>query len=337
MAVRLAVFVSVLSILLFPAPVPAQYFDSPGPYVSPGMSSVFGPGSDQTAALVPSGIPSRQAPYLTVGLRKYINSFTSKQFPDSPSSDNKNDPLSRLEFPWEQTFGVIKLGGYYNGIQVNFEGASTLFTYSGLKEQDSDWFDWNNPGQKIVFSEAQDFPRCWTFDTSVGYTMPCFPIVQWVLGYRAQQFRFTNTDGMQHSIWPEYDWGVLPGEGTNFSQFYKIPYFGGALYSQLPYNFVLRLGGDVGMVTGNSVDYHVRRIPAPRLDYETTSGICWHLNLAVEYRLRTFASASMAGDLISISTRGGHRLTQPGTDQSWDGSRVWSEQKFVEINVSIFY
>jgi hypothetical protein len=37
------------------------------------------------------------------------------------------DPISRLEWPWEQTFDVVKLGHNYPGVQVNFEGAATLF------------------------------------------------------------------------------------------------------------------------------------------------------------------------------------------------------------------
>jgi hypothetical protein len=129
-------------------------------------------------------------------------------------------------------------------VEVNFEGASTLFTNSGLKEQDSDWFDRNNPGQKIVFSEVQDFPRRWTFDTSVGYTMPCFPIVQWVLGYRAQQFRFTNTDGMQHSIWPWYDGGSCQVKEPISVNFIRFPI--SVEQSNLSYRTIL-FCGSVGM------------------------------------------------------------------------------------------
>ena len=161
-----------------------------------------------------SPIPSQAGTCLTLGLRKYINSFTSKQFPDAPGGIG-SDPLSRLEWPWEQIFGVVKLSSRYRGIQVNFDGAATLFPYSGLKSQDSDWLDPNNPGQKLVFSEANDFPRGWTFDTRIGYTIPAFSSIQWLLGYRAQQFRFTATDGMQHSLWEKYNWGLLPGAGTN--------------------------------------------------------------------------------------------------------------------------
>ena len=42
---------------------------------------------------------------LMVGLRKYFNSFTSWQF---PNFQGPQDPLSRLEYPWDQTFLAIR-------------------------------------------------------------------------------------------------------------------------------------------------------------------------------------------------------------------------------------
>ena len=93
----------------------------------------------------------------------------------------------------------------------------------------------------------------------------------------------------------------------------------------------MRVSGDVGYVTANNVDYHARRTPAPRVDYQTTRGTCWHLNVATEYRLKDFVSLALVGDFMSITTNGGHRLTQPGTDLSWDGAKVWSEQKYIEV------
>jgi hypothetical protein len=330
---RLVLLFAALVMLYAPAPACAQYSGALGLSGLPGMSSFFAGNG------IPSGsvIPRQEGFYLTAGLRKYVNSFTSKQFPSPPWSELRSDPESRLEFPWEQTFGVVKLGSIYKGIQVNFEGAATLFTYSGLKEQDSDWFDPNNTNQKIVFSEANDFPRCWTFDTSIGYRMPSFSSVQWLVGYRAQKFGFTNTDGFQTSLWEQYNWGAMPGEGTQFTQYYKIYYFGGAVYSQLPYSLFAKVSGDVGTVTANNVDYHVRRTPAPRFDYQATRGICWHLDIALEFRLKDFAKLGLVGDFMSITSNGGHHLTDPVTDESWDGAKVWSEQKYIELNGTLIF
>lgn len=334
---RFTLFIVFLAVLSAPALVSAQYSGTSGLSGLSSTSSFFGQGNDQTSMPLASVIPSQEGIHVTLGLRKYINSFSSNQFPDPPWGGIGSDPLSRLEWPWEQIFDVIKLRYTYRGIQVNIEGAATLFTHSRLKSQDSDWFDPNNPGQKIVFSDAQDFPRCWTFDTGIGYTIPAFPSLQCLMGYRAQQFCFTATNGMQRSLWAKYDWGPLPGAGTEFSQYYKIYYFGGALSSWLPYNLFVRVSGDVGYVTANNTDYHVRRTPAPRFDYDTTRGISWHANLATEYRFKDFASLGLAGDFMRITTTGGHHLKDPVTDQSWDGAKVWSEQKYIEANTTLIF
>ncbi|MDQ1240100.1 MAG: hypothetical protein QG577_2286, partial [Thermodesulfobacteriota bacterium] len=41
-----------------------------------------------------------------VGVRKYFNSFTSWQFPNRFPPNQ--DPYSRLEWPWDQTFFVAR-------------------------------------------------------------------------------------------------------------------------------------------------------------------------------------------------------------------------------------
>jgi hypothetical protein len=333
---RLVLFFAALTMVCAPAMVSAQYSEASGSSGLPGMSSLFGQSNGQTSMLFSSVISHQEGNYVTVGLRKYINSFTSRQFPDEPWVHHHiNDPLSRLEYPWEQTFGVVKLGSIYRGIQINFEGAATLFTDSGLKEQDSDWEDPNNPGQKTTFSEANDFPRCWTFDASIGYSIPAFPSIQWLLGYRAQQFRFTMMDGEQRSIWSDHT-DFLHGEGSHFSQYYKIYYFGGAIFSQLPYSMFAKLSGDVGSVIANNVDYHLRRNP-PHFSYNATRGICWHLDIAIEFRFTDFAKLGLVGDFMSITSNGGHRLTYDVIDQSWDGAKVWSEQKYIELNGTLIF
>lgn len=304
----------------------------------PSFANAQSEGSAWIQGSIPivSIVPNQQGTYLALGLRKYINSFTSRQFPDAPWSDNKNDPLSRLEYPWEQTFGVVKLGGNYYGIQVNFEGAATLFTASGLKEQDSDW-EWPNViGQKTKFSEANNFPRCWTFDANVGYAIPALPRIQWLLGYRIQQFRFNMMDGVQYSLTHPYV-DYLHGEGSSFSQFYNISYIGAAIYSSLPCNISARLSGDVGNVIANNVDNHIRRDEGKLFSYNSTRGTCWHIDLALEYRVKEFASIGLVGDLMSITSRGGHRRVTPDLDESWNGAVVWSEQKYIELNASLFF
>lgn len=298
------------------------WLPTPGQNVSPGSSPFF------------SGIPRQNGAYLTVGLRKYINSFTSKEFPSDPASSLRLDPESRLEFPWQQTLGVVKLGGVFYGIQANFEGAATLFMSSEPMIQDSDWLDPENPGQKTKFGEGNNFPRCWTFDTSVGYTLPVFSSVQLLLGYRVQQFRFTWMDGVEHSLVDPVDY--MKGEVIQFSQHYGISYLGGVVYFMLPYNFSGRLAGDVGGVIGKNVDNHLHRDQGQRMAYMSTRGTCWHVNLALELALKNF-QLGVTGDFMNINTNGGHNLVYPGSNTSWDGARVWSEQKYIEVNAAFSF
>jgi hypothetical protein len=280
-----------------------------------------------------------------LGLRKYINSFTSYEFSDAPGGVY-GDPISRLEWPWEQTFGVIKLGSNYYGLQVNFEGAATLFKDSGLLAQDSDWLDPGNHNQKTVFSDGLAMPRNWTIDTSIGFGVPIAPNIQWLLGYRVQQFRFTYTDVTQWEL------GVpgflyLPREGIQFSQNYKQYYGGGELHASLDlgrsmasltgYILFLKLQGDVAYVTANNVDFHVLRKPGPRFTYESTRGKCLHLKLAADFRFRNGVSLGLLGDFMNIRTSGGHHWTEPGIDMSWDVARAWSEQKYIEVNGALTF
>lgn len=292
--------------------------------------------------------------YFTVGLRKYLNSFTSYEFLDP--NNRQVDPLSRLEWPWEQAFGVVKAGANYKGLQVNFEGSSTLFTYSGLLAQDSDWgsppYD---PSQKDTFSDGLAMPRAWTIDASVGFDLPIISCVRWVIGYRAQQFRFTYTDSTQWSLIPNNS-GYSPGESIQFTQNYKQYYGGGVVgveidlanvSSRLSETYlVLRLLGDVGYVTANNVDFHVLRLPAPRFTYESTHGISWRVNLATDFHVTNRLTLGLAGEFMRIRTGGSHRWTHPSgiddegnfvdaVDRTWDGCRVWSDQKFIEINAAL--
>lgn len=327
-----AVFLAVM----VAAPVSAQNFGALGPTGTLSALRSIGQGSDQSSPSFISVIPGRQETYVTLGLRKYINSFTSKQFPSEPWAADSFDPRSRLEFPWQQTFGVIKLGVNYYGIQASLEGAATLFVSTEPMIQDSDWTDPTNPGQKTIFSVGNNFPRCWTGDASIGYSIPGFPLVQWSLGYRIQRFHFTWMDGEERRLGdPHIDY--LHGEVIQFSQSYDIGYVGGAICSALPYNLVARLGGDVGSVMGKNVDNHILRDESLRFAYMSTRGICWHANLALELRIKQFARIGVVGDFLNINSYGGHHLVYPGVDESWDGARVWSEQKFVEVNASLIF
>ncbi len=281
--------------------------------------------------------------YMSLGFRKYINSFTSYEFLDP---DFRHlDPLSRLEWPWEQVYGVVKTGIFYKGLQVNLEGASTLFLYSGLKAQDSDWTDVNLPGQKTIFSDAEARPRGWTFDASLGFDLPFSNRIRWIAGYRVQRFRFTYTDMYQSELYhPEHN-GFEPGEVIQFTQDYKHLYGGGVIGSEFDMSFILDslagsyllllLQGDIGYVAANNVDFHALLEPGPRHTYEATNGTSWRLRLAASLRMNQRFSVGLAGEFMRIRTYGSHTLTDPSVNESWQGARVWSDQKFLELTTTV--
>jgi hypothetical protein len=291
-----------------------------------------------------------------LGIRQYLNSFTSFQFPSPGTSLN---PLSRLEWPWEQLFGVVKVGFAYRTLDLNIEYSSTISTLSRLRSQDSDWENEDNPGQKTTFSSSQAKPRGWTFDIGTTMRLPRFQRIRGVAGFRAQQFNFTSTGGSQGSIWddmegyvPTYD-VPLPGPGIKFSQTYKHWYGGwvgaGDFYPAMLWRYLpswtrIKVQGDFGYVKGSNHDEHLRRTdflgrPQDRHTYETTTGHSCHLNLSADFRITSWIHVEVEGDFMIVKTRGSHHWTAWSdavidlfnSNMSWDGAAAWSEQKYVSV------
>ncbi|MGD9819165.1 MAG: hypothetical protein AB7V04_10765 [Desulfomonilaceae bacterium] len=336
---RLACFLSALMLLVFTNQALAQMIPSK---LAPAVNY--------------SGFQGTENYYFSLGLRKYINSFTSFEFLDPDHTFV--DPASRLEWPWEQMYGVVKTGLNNRGLQVNLEFASTALTPSGLKAQDSDWDNISLPNQKTIFSEAEAKPRGWTFDASLGFDLPVIDAVRWIIGYRAQQFRFTYTDMSEKLFFKPQQNGFSDGEVIQFTQDYKYYYAGAVIgtwldMTKISYYFSgtsigLRLLGDIGYVTANNLDFHVLRLPAPRYTFEATEGLSWRLNLALDGRVTDWIKAGVAGEFMRIRTGGSHRWKHPAgldedgvyqnaVDQTWKGARVWSDQKFIEIYASMSF
>jgi hypothetical protein len=284
---------------------------------------------------------------MSFGVRRYINSFTSYQFPD-PQQPALN-PLSRLEWPWEQTFGTVGLMIRQPYLTVKLEGAATWSVYSNLKAQDSDWEDSNNPNQKTIFSDAQSKPRCWTFDASVSAPLPLYSAIRGVIGYRAQQFSFTYTDILQRNIFDSQTGQYIPiaitfdpGAAIEFSQYYKHYYVGGAVSFMCDpggikpelsgFPVLVTIQADCGYVTGKNEDYHLLRTPGPRYTWEYTTGNSGHVNLAAEMSMGSRFLLKVAGDYMRIRTDGRHELSEPGLMEKWGGAEVWSEQKYIEAS-----
>ncbi len=336
--------VFILVVAFIPAVVGAQSFPVEG-----GLPSLGLPSSDgfDSGGFYGFGDAQGQGYFLSIGVRKYINSFTSDQWPNPYHPEV--DPESRLEWPWEQVVGVIKLGYASPAWDMRFVYASTLLLPSSLKAQDSDWTLLNDPDQKTTFSDAKAEPRIWTFDASIAPVLT--PLLKGVVGLRIQQFRFTYTDMLQRSLLPGFD-KYFPGAVFDFSQYYYQWYGGGiltvaldlgALYGPLlPAPLVFRLQGDCGYVKGNNEDIHfigVEGQPPPRIFRESTTGYSWHVNATIGLRITSTVAVSVEGDMLRVRTRGTQHFINPptGITFSVDGSKVWSDQMYVEVNGSISF
>ena len=288
---------------------------------------------------------------LMVGLRKYLNSFTSWQL---PANAGPQDPISRLEYPWDQTFLAVRCSTAYTGLEINLEWSGTLSTLSNPKAQDSDWEDPQNASQKTTFSEAEAKPRCWMADLSFNVAIPGFSFMRGVAGYRVSQFKFTNTDGYQFGIYDSgvYEWYSLPlpGPSIEFSQYYKHLYAGGILDTSINLSkifngltvppLLVRIQADASYVTANSHDQHLLRYAFGII---RSRGYGWHLNLTTGLKTGRLRF-DIEGDVRGIRTSGGIQSIMedqdnPGLfyDISFDGAKAWSEQKYLGINGTIIF
>lgn len=290
---------------------------------------------------------------LMVGVRKYFNSFTSWQL---SALAGPQDPISRLEYPWDQTFLAVRASTAHMGLEVNMEWSGTLSVLSNPKAQDSDWLDPENPNQKTTFSEAEAKPRCWIVDLSCTMEIPGFSFMKGIAGYRVSQFKFTNTDGYQYEIYDYltgiYQWSStpLPGAVIEFSQYYKHLYAGGIFNTSINFGkifnrltispLLVRIQGDASYVTGNSHDEHLLRYAFGII---RSRGYGWHINLTTGLKTGRF-KFDVEGDIRGIRTSGGIQSIwedseNPGLirDVSLDGAKAWSEQKYLGINGTLFF
>ena len=282
---------------------------------------------------------------LMVGFRKYFSSFTSWQFPSADGGPQ--NPMSRLEYPWDQTFLAVRGTTAYTGLEVSMEWSGTLSVLSNPKAQDSDWQLNNNPGQKTDFSEAEATPRCWIVDLSCNMEIPGLHHLRGVAGYRTSQFKFTNTDGYIANIFNN-DVGPISGPSIEFSQYYQHLYAGGIFDwflnagdvfdgLMLP-ALLIRAQADVSYVIGSSNDEHVSGY------YKTalirSNGFGWHVNLTTGFKTSRFGLTADA-DIRGIRTVGGLDGVIQGesglSGVTRGGAKVWSDQSYVGINGTIFF
>jgi len=270
----------------------------------------------------------------SIGLRKYLNSFTSYQFPN-PFPPGQ-DPLSRLEFPIDQWFVALK-GGYATpGWNAEMIGMLNVTRNARSMMQDSDWTDGANPGQKTIFSESQckmnsGFSVDAKVDMALGLTAALN--IRPLVGWRLQRFSFTTYDGEQFQV-NEPPLALL-GNGIEFKQTFYHYYLGGVfrrtfdgsrLLTSLPL-IDIEVQADYGMVVAGNEDLHLLRA-GHRVTQDNTRGHCWHANLQIGFLYTQSFRSRLEGDFMRIVSHGSHRLTNPVhyVDFSFDGARVWSDQ-----------
>jgi hypothetical protein len=278
--------------------------------------------------------PQNPGFYNSLELTKFLNSFTSYQFPN-PFPPNQS-PLSRLEFPIDQWF--LGLATNYSAPSWTFraEGWINLNNESRSKMQDSDWDDDTNTAQKTIFSESKCRLNRGVFvDVACSMATPLEPFIllRPVVGYRYQHFFFTTHDGFQASLDGEaFD---LPGDGISFKQSFEHVYVGGVCSTNLDLSAFsgsfpslrFEFQADYAFVRAKNEDLHLLRI-GDHITSDSTRGHCWHLALGLDLFINESVSGRLSGDFKRILTDGSHRLTNGllAIDFSFDGANVWSDQ-----------
>ncbi|MGB6065820.1 MAG: omptin family outer membrane protease [Desulfomonilaceae bacterium] len=281
----------------------------------------------------------------SIGIKKFINSFTSYQF--SNPLPPYQDPLSRLEFPIDQWF--LGLTGKYTTRlwSAHAEGWVNLSRESGSKMQDSDWDDDADPSQKTIFSEsACRLNKGFLFDSYLAVSMPWtgFTSVKPLLGYRYQYFSFTTHDGAQADLGG--DVMELPGDGIDFRQTFNHIYFGGVFDTSIDLGRTLRifptldleLEVDYALVRAKNEDLHLLRV-GDRVTTENTGGHCWHFYVSMGVFRSGVLSARIEGDFKRLLTDGDHNLSNSlfQLNFSFDGSQVWSDQASIAASGQIVF
>lgn len=274
-----------------------------------------------------------------VGVRKYVSSFTSYQFPN-PFPPGQ-DPLSRLEFPIDQWFMGIQLGYVAPSWTLSGQGWINVSRESARKMQDSDWDDETSPGQKTIFSESQcRLNRGLLLELQLSIATPLERLysIRPVAGCRYDYFFFTTHDGFQASL--QGDSANLPGDGIEFKQTFYHYYVGGMINKTLDVRPLTTLMSkldvegqfDYAIVNARNEDLHLLR-SGERITVERTRGHCWHVRVRAALLTNADALVGIEGDFKRLLTDGSHELTNRilNVDFSFGGSKVWSDQAYISV------
>jgi hypothetical protein len=283
---------------------------------------------------LPAGACFQRAPgcYSDLGIKKFINSFCSYQFPGQPGGTFAGqNPLSRLESPIDQWFVGVQLNQVYRTMTFSAELWGRLNQEARLKFQDSDWEFPSDPGQKTTFSESNcRMERGWLADVNADWEVVAYggASLRPVAGYRWQNFRFVSHDGFQTSIAGNPQ-GPLAGDYILNSYVFKDFYVGARSYVDCG-RFGLVLQADWGWLRADSFDHHLRRGELGGPMYG--NGNSWHLSAIVGVAVGKNVNLRVEGDFKRLVAK---NCTMENHDENgvltgiWDGAKIWSDQQSI--------
>jgi hypothetical protein len=298
--------------------------------------------------------PCGQGFWMGLGVRKYINSFTSFEVPPSllltPAVGK-----ARFEWPLDQLYGAVKLGYNKGSVGIIVDYMATFGSGGGTKAQETYWDA--DDGNVTLFGKGKPNHRGSVFDIAATWALPIaankcqepdFGLLA-VAGYRQQIFRFSMKDLNENDGDPQ----SYPGIVEEFGQYYSHWYLGGILTKSFDfgsliggsccppsYKFLLALQADYGFLRGNNnladfVHYrYVTEDPFQWDSWQRTKGGVWHLNASVAMNAGQCVKIIFEGDFKRINTKGTeelHYLPIAGQLNDWSGGKSWSDQAYVGI------
>jgi hypothetical protein len=277
------------------------------------------------------GMPSERDTGFAVdlGIRKFINSFASYQFPYAPGFVGQ----SRLEFPIDNWFAGVQFSKTYKSMSFNAELWWRLNENIALKMQDSDWEDGAYPlDQKTAFSQSQNrMPYGYLLDFNADWEVPYGAVARLkpVVGVRYQKFHFIAGDGYQWAL-PLSSYPTEPLNGDVYDvSFTFLHFYIGAKSCLWLGPLGVTLQADYAWLKADQVDWHLLRGLWTCTD--TGSGYCWHLAASASLPVRNYVSLRLEGDFKRLIVADcSHSWYDQGDPlQSWSGAKVWSDQQSV--------
>ena len=318
-------------------------------FFGPNTGATFGPGCN----------PCGQGFWVGLGVRKYVDGFTSFEFPGRQLANTNPPGKARFEWPLDQWFGVVRLGYDRGPVGVVVDYMATCNSGSGTKAQETYWDV--DDGTVTLFGKGKVKPRAYVLDIGFTYALPLpassceepsFGLAA-VFGFREQTYRYTMKDSNDNIPGATVN---NRGDDVDFGQYYTHYYIGGIFTKAFDlgemmggcyppsYRFLFAFQADYAYVkaNNNAADYvhwiYWSTVPSQTDNWQRTNGGCWHLNASLAMDAGQCIKIILEGDFKRIDTRGQQELSYlPGGTPfraEWSGGKSWSDQTYVGLLAS---